>query len=582
MTKEIYLRGLNQSEGGTGGTTIRRGFRAKTGAAAELTTALTGVNNDLTFTARTPGTGGNNIDVTYSDPGGATATLGVVTDGDHIVVSLGRAASAINTTATALKAAVEADVRVGASAVLTSTNVEVADGDTVTINDKTYRFKDTMALAYDVKRSGNATVAAFATLSSDGTPVADAATVVINDRTYRFKDTMAQAYDIQRSGTSDTNLENLIAAVNQSGTEGVEYYAGTLAPTDVTSADLVGTGATAVITLTATTKGTGGNAYDKAGATHLVVDGAGGGTKFSGGVGTGGEGSADETLANLVAAVNETGTEGVEYYAGTVGPTNVTASAVGVPTAHKVTFTANIPAGEIAGNSYTSTKSSSPLSFADTTFNGGSDGANTLVTVKNAQGNSGAGLVTALTTTALTEGTAAGFLIINNSASNLLDVDDPAIRKILGRYSNEWIETLTSTNLVYIRSLGASKVTNANSAVDRGFRIKNSGGTYSAVIPDGAAVRVDLNDPLVRKTLKQHYSQWIVGNNSNKLVTISGLVTSEATGYKITRGFRIKEYTTGLPVAVTPEIDVQVDLSDAYVRRILRRNIGRYVVVASS
>ena len=77
--------------------------------AASLTTALTGTNNDLVFTAKQAGSGGNAITVTYTDPGGATATLGVVVSGRDINVNLGRAASAINTTGTLLAAAIAAD-----------------------------------------------------------------------------------------------------------------------------------------------------------------------------------------------------------------------------------------------------------------------------------------------------------------------------------------------------------------------------------------------------------------------------------------------------------------------------------------
>jgi hypothetical protein len=76
---------------------------------ASLTTVLAGANNDLVFTAKTPGTAGNSITIAYVDPGGVTATLGVVVAGSAITVNLGRAASAINTTATALKAAIDAD-----------------------------------------------------------------------------------------------------------------------------------------------------------------------------------------------------------------------------------------------------------------------------------------------------------------------------------------------------------------------------------------------------------------------------------------------------------------------------------------
>lgn len=82
-------------------------------AQATLSTALTGNNNDLDFTAVPYGALGNNISIVYVDPGGATATLSVVvtqpTDSTYLItVNLGRAASAINTTGDLLKTAWDA------------------------------------------------------------------------------------------------------------------------------------------------------------------------------------------------------------------------------------------------------------------------------------------------------------------------------------------------------------------------------------------------------------------------------------------------------------------------------------------
>lgn len=68
-------------------------------AAAALTTALSGADNDLTFTARAGGQWGNDIQIAYVDPGGVAASPSVVVAGFLITVNLGRAASAINTTA---------------------------------------------------------------------------------------------------------------------------------------------------------------------------------------------------------------------------------------------------------------------------------------------------------------------------------------------------------------------------------------------------------------------------------------------------------------------------------------------------
>jgi hypothetical protein len=122
-------------------------------------------------------------------------------------------------------------------------------------------------------------VAATAVLTSDNTEVVDGDTVTVNNVTYRFKDTMAQANDVKRSGVVDTTLANLVAAVNQSGTPGTEYFAGTVAPTDVTA----GAVAAHAITFTATTAGLGGNAYPKAETSaHLDFDGVG--AFFTGGL----------------------------------------------------------------------------------------------------------------------------------------------------------------------------------------------------------------------------------------------------------------------------------------------------------
>lgn len=101
---------------------------------------------------------------------------------------------------------------------------------------------------YGVKASG--------TLTSTNVELADGATVTIGSTTYRFKDTMAAAYDVKRHGTTaDTTLSNLIAAINGSGTPGTEYYAGTAAHPDVTA----GTLTAHAIPITAIAEGDPGN-----------------------------------------------------------------------------------------------------------------------------------------------------------------------------------------------------------------------------------------------------------------------------------------------------------------------------------
>lgn len=67
---------------------------------ATHTTALTGTNNDLVFTAKRGGQWGNNLQVAYLDPGGPSEPLSVTVDGFLITVSLATdGASAITSTA---------------------------------------------------------------------------------------------------------------------------------------------------------------------------------------------------------------------------------------------------------------------------------------------------------------------------------------------------------------------------------------------------------------------------------------------------------------------------------------------------
>lgn len=116
-------------------------------------------------------------------------------------------------------------------------------------------------------------VQASTTLTSDATEVSDGDTVTIDTVTYRFKNTPSQAYDVKRSGTADTTLGNLIKAINASGLgDGSDYYAGTLVHPSVTA----GTSITSHhFTITARNFGTAGNSIATTkSAAHLSFTGS--------------------------------------------------------------------------------------------------------------------------------------------------------------------------------------------------------------------------------------------------------------------------------------------------------------------
>jgi hypothetical protein len=206
-------------------------------AGATLTTVLTGTNNDMVFTNKTAGTAGNSVSIEYKDP------ISTVARAIQVHVNAGTIKAITVELATASLTA--------ASKVLTSDNTELTDGDTVTI----------------------------------GTTV------------YRFKDTMAQAYDVQRDGTTaDTTMGNLIKAINGTGTAGVEYFAGTLVHPTCTA----GTLTAHATTVTANTGGTAGNFIAIAEAsTHLSW--AGGAVFLTGGLDAG---QIISTAANVKTAVD--------------------------------------------------------------------------------------------------------------------------------------------------------------------------------------------------------------------------------------------------------------------------------------
>ncbi len=161
---------------------------------AAVSTSLTGTQNDMTFTADTAGVAGNNITIAYRTDRIAAGNTSALANSDGTIINVDLKTSA----------------GVAATKVLTSTNTEVTDGDTVTIGAIVYRFKNTMSQAYDVKRNGT---------------------------------------------TADTTMGALIKAINGTGTAGVDYFAGTVAHPTVSAGAL----AAHAFTASARTVGVAGN-----------------------------------------------------------------------------------------------------------------------------------------------------------------------------------------------------------------------------------------------------------------------------------------------------------------------------------
>lgn len=122
--------------------------------------------------------------------------------------------------------------------------------------------------------------AASKVLTSNNTQVSDGDTVTIGSQVYRFKNTMAQAYDVKIGADADASLANLRAAINGTGTPGTEYFAGTVIHPNVSC----GAVTAHAVTVTAKVKGAGGNSIAIA-ESAVTLSWAGAATLLSGGVG---------------------------------------------------------------------------------------------------------------------------------------------------------------------------------------------------------------------------------------------------------------------------------------------------------
>lgn len=191
----------------------------------------------------------------------------------------------------------------------------LTDGDQVKIGDITYTFVTALS---ETKASSTLTVSGN---------FSEGETVSIEGVTYTFRATPANPYDVDLGASAAISLDNLKAAINDSGTEGTTYGTGTNAHPLVTAE----ANADTTQEVTAKDFGTYANEFQTA---TTGANAAWDGTSFADG--TAGvdavpfevvlTGTAATELDNFKAAVNDSGTEGTTYSTGTYAHPQVTAT----------------------------------------------------------------------------------------------------------------------------------------------------------------------------------------------------------------------------------------------------------------
>ena len=240
-------------------------------------------------------------------------------------------------------------------------DVETPLGDSVangvlTLVDKTP--VNAVAAAGKITSSGALVAGSHATskLTSDTVNNSEDEIVTIGTTVYRWRTTLAQAYDVQIGGSAAASLDNLMAAINASGTPGTEYFAGTLEHPDVVAftntdttqiitARVPGTVPNTIVTTTdgahlswpAATLGDGtgdSNPGITTAASHVVINGRTYSFVVELSETSGADAIVDQilyggaeanALDNFELAINHGATEGTEYSTGTVINPDVTA-----------------------------------------------------------------------------------------------------------------------------------------------------------------------------------------------------------------------------------------------------------------
>lgn len=200
---------------------------------------------------------------------------------------------------------------------LTTTNT-FSDGETITIGDVVYTMKTALS---ETKASS--------TLTSDATNVDEGDTVTVDGITYTFRATPSNPYDVDIGASAAASLDNIKAAVNDSGTAGTTYGTGTVAHPTVTAEANTNT----TQEFTAKNFGTYANNFVTAETSaHLAWDDVTlGGSSATPGVNPVANEvligvSAAVSLDNFKKAIDDSGTEGTHYSTGTAAHPQVTGS----------------------------------------------------------------------------------------------------------------------------------------------------------------------------------------------------------------------------------------------------------------
>lgn len=124
--------------------------------------------------------------------------------------------------------------------------------------------------------------------------------IVLGQRTYIVKETPSTINDIQLGADQTATIANIVLAVNGTGTEGTNYYTGTLQPPSITAA----ASSTTLITFTSKLKGAVGNNFE----CREVTDG---GTAFTCGAFSGGSGDLSGSAGFIasILALNQVNSE---------------------------------------------------------------------------------------------------------------------------------------------------------------------------------------------------------------------------------------------------------------------------------